>query len=597
MKNYFLSISIAITLCTSIIANPCKIDFNSLPSINLETLPPLQKFIARDNQSLSYRLYGSSKNNLIIMLHGLAYHGSYLDPLAKKLSINATVCIPNIRGHYQSGLKKGSCSYIGQLEDDIADLMQHLDYTSFTTTTMLGHSSGGGLAIRFAGSTYGALIKKYILLAPVIPLCKNLLKPDTNWASVSNLKIGLLTIANMFGCTWFNNSSVITFNMPPQWRDGTETLVYDYNLFTSMHPRYSQEEDIAALDRKSIIIIGRNDECVNGEIYKKLFKQSSVHILESANHFSVISNNKTYTKITDYFSQKLPPVPCNITDAFISFWEQAKDLPLEEQIIAFDQLVYPKFPEFYEFSYKSWHEDGLNKSDKLKKVFNLYAPIHETFKQRSTTITTDFTTHLTSFIKRFPDFFTDYPIYLLHSLDQMDGGAREINSNVYFMFGLDRIINCNTHDANLAPFFHHELFHMYHLQFFPNFTCLFWEYLWFEGLATYVSQLMNPDASLAELSLNDPLVPQCTKKLRFLWDQIAANLDVKNDNATYVKYFLLTSTDTEVPIRAGYYLGYLIAQELAQQFSIDELVKMKKEKIRTLIGDTVQRQIKKNKNP
>jgi len=124
-------------------------------------------------------------------------------------------------------------------------------------------------------------------------------------------------------------------------------------------------------------------------------------------------------------------------------------------------------------------------------------------------------------------------------------------------------------------------------QFYSNFSGIFWEYLWFEGLATYIAQWMNSDASLAELSLKDPLIPECKEKLPFLWDEIAKNLDAKNNNDMYEKYFLLSSTDTQVAVRTGYYLGYLIAQELAQQFSVDELVKMKKEKIRTLIGTTI----------
>jgi alpha-beta hydrolase superfamily lysophospholipase len=49
-----------------------------------------------------------------------------MNPLAKALNAaGATVYAPHIRGHGESG-RRGDIDYIGQLDDDLADLMAQL---------------------------------------------------------------------------------------------------------------------------------------------------------------------------------------------------------------------------------------------------------------------------------------------------------------------------------------------------------------------------------------------------------------------------------------------------------------------------------------
>ena len=103
-------------------------DFKSIKTHYPEA-PPLSKFSARDGASLSYRFYDSScKDVACILLHGSSAHGEYLHPLASHLSSHGAgqVYVPNIRGHYMSGSSRGDCAYIGQLEDDLVDLLLQL---------------------------------------------------------------------------------------------------------------------------------------------------------------------------------------------------------------------------------------------------------------------------------------------------------------------------------------------------------------------------------------------------------------------------------------------------------------------------------------
>ena len=58
---------------------------------------------------------------------------------------------------------------------------------------------------------------------------------------------------------------------------------------------------------------------------------------------------------------------------------------------------------------------------------------------------------------------TSNEIHIANSLFEMDGGSRKIDGRQVFVLGLDSI--AKYHNALTdTPFFHHELFHLYHAQ-------------------------------------------------------------------------------------------------------------------------------------
>jgi hypothetical protein len=106
----------------------------------------------------------------------------------------------------------------------------------------------------------------------------------------------------------------------------------------------------------------------------------------------------------------------------------------------------------------------------------------------------DLPLYLNDFQKAFPDFGCQNPIYLLVSLGAFDGGVRSVNDSPALLFGVDVIARIHSQDE-LGALFDHELFHMYHRQITgmgggrgdPLYRAL-----WEEGLATYVSGVLNP---------------------------------------------------------------------------------------------------------
>jgi alpha-beta hydrolase superfamily lysophospholipase len=156
-------------------------------SVNFSDLPPLSEFTARDGAHLAYRHYPSTSTTpgkgSVVLVHGSSATSSSMHPMAKALSAAGyPVYALDIRGHGGSG-RKGQIAYIGQLEDDLADFMQAVSPPK--PVTLAGFSSGGGFAVRFAGSDRQQLFDSYLLLAPFLSHDAPTVRPDSGgWASV-----------------------------------------------------------------------------------------------------------------------------------------------------------------------------------------------------------------------------------------------------------------------------------------------------------------------------------------------------------------------------------------------------------------------------
>jgi non-heme chloroperoxidase len=237
------------------------------------------------------------------LLHGSSAHGEYLHPLAERLRNIGKVYVPNLRGHYASGSVRGDCSYIGQLEDDFADLINHFSLRD-KEIYVVGHSSGGGLAIRLAGGPYGNWIRRFVLLSPAIPTAPTMRQGNAGgWAKLSLWKIIPLAILNFFRIRFLNHSKVIQFNRPVEYCNGTETLSYSFNLNSSYHPRLPYHHDIAALKHRSLVIVGSEDEANDPMEYQKVMQNpqsASIQIIQGVKHLDIVRNLTVSDTITSW---------------------------------------------------------------------------------------------------------------------------------------------------------------------------------------------------------------------------------------------------------------------------------------------------------
>ena len=219
----------------------------------------------------------------------------------------AKVYLPNLRGHYLSGQRRGDVDYIGQLEDDLADLVAYIrDRDQRGPLVLGGHSSGGGLAIRVAGGEHGGLASAYLLLSPVIPLAPTTRGGDAGgWAHLHRSRLYGLLVLNAVGVTGLNGLPIIQFNKPEKFRDGTETLSYSYRLNTSFHPRYDYAADIEAMGDQFLLLIGDDDQSNDPVAYEEMFPQSGAEArvmrLPGVDHLGVFSAPSALSAMQDWF--------------------------------------------------------------------------------------------------------------------------------------------------------------------------------------------------------------------------------------------------------------------------------------------------------
>ena len=158
-------------------------------TVDMSTLPAVERFQARDGTVLGFRHYpvsgpptgraaivvhgssGSSANNIHALSVALAQHG------VESYAVD-------IRGHGVSGTR-GDIAYIGQLEDDPADFVAEIRKTNpAAPLTLIGHSAGGGFALRVAGSRIQNLFTRTVLLAPYLGYAAPTNQPNSGgWAN------------------------------------------------------------------------------------------------------------------------------------------------------------------------------------------------------------------------------------------------------------------------------------------------------------------------------------------------------------------------------------------------------------------------------
>ncbi|MBU2533353.1 MAG: lysophospholipase [Alphaproteobacteria bacterium] len=269
----------------------------------------------RDGFSLETRRYGdaATAGRIVILLHGSGWHGMQFHKLAKALAAleNIAVLVPDLRGHGVKPGRRGDIGFVGQFEEDIADLIGDARKTSPQAEIILGgHSSGGGLAVRFAGGRYGALAERYALLAPYLGHAAPTTRPNSGgWARPAIRRIIGLSMLNALRITFLNHLPVIAFAMPQAVLDGplghTATTAYSHRLNVSYAPRH-HARDLGALTQPVLVLVGTDDEAFIAEQYDPVMarysRQADTRLIEGCGHLDIVNNDEAITVLSRWIA-------------------------------------------------------------------------------------------------------------------------------------------------------------------------------------------------------------------------------------------------------------------------------------------------------
>ena len=263
----------------------------------------------RDGFALQIRDYPNGSGPLLILVHGSGWHGHQFLSLAAELQDAAHVVVPDLRGHGPKPGRRGDVDYIGQLEDDLADLIA-AHAVPGQKVVILGHSSGGGLVTRMAGGEHGDLLDSAILLAPFLQYDAPTTRINSGgWAHVLLRRMIGLSMLNMAKITALNHLQVIQFRFPKSVLQGvlgdTATTAYSYRLNTSFAPRRDYLGDIAALP-EFLLVVGDKDEAFIATEYEPMMStvtdKGRYVVIPDTSHLAIVDAPRALAEIRTFLN-------------------------------------------------------------------------------------------------------------------------------------------------------------------------------------------------------------------------------------------------------------------------------------------------------
>src|SRR3984957_1485244 len=251
----------------------------------------------------------------------------------------------------------------------------------------------------------------------------------------------------------------------------------------------------------------------------------------------------------------------------------------------FTQLIIRPHPEIY--GRPQIFKTDIGTLEQYLDELNTYLPaiehLHRRFEEERPSIET-------KFLQAFPDFdYSRAKVYLMLSLFRFDGKIPHDNPRM-LLLGLDGLAKFHGAKASLPVILSHELFHIYHFQVNPLPRDVdqieLYRLIWQEGLATYVSQVLNPGSSLGDVLLDPRLSEEGWQFVPMLGHYLLAQLESKDDNT--VALYLSYRKGGQIPSRMGYLIGYEIAKRLAASHPLAELARVRGHALLNLVRQEMQ---------
>jgi alpha-beta hydrolase superfamily lysophospholipase len=299
------AVGAAALLLTALVATPLQRppELRSLSkvrgTVDLSTLPAIERFQARDGTMLGFRHYpasGPATGRAAIVIHGSSgSSGTVIHALSGALATHGVETYAvDIRGHGTSGTR-GDIAYVGQLEDDLADFVATVRKTTPTAPlTLIGHSAGGGFALRVAASPIQNLFERTILLAPYLGYNAPTNQPKSGgWASADIPRVVGLTILRRLGIDCCEALPVLAFAVPPN-SEKMAVPAYSDRLMRNFANHVDFRSDLAAATKPLTIISGADDELMIADKYAEAVRgivpAVDVKLIAGVNHLGIVSN-------------------------------------------------------------------------------------------------------------------------------------------------------------------------------------------------------------------------------------------------------------------------------------------------------------------
>ncbi|WP_439359850.1 alpha/beta hydrolase [Bradyrhizobium sp. DASA03007] len=281
---------------------------DSAKGIDWSTLPPLERFQARDGTWIGYRHYapkGSETGRGAIFIHGSSgSSGTVNHALTHAIAARGVeTWALDIRGHGGSGTR-GDIGYVGQLEDDLVDFVAHVRRSApDLPLTLIGHSAGAGFSLRVAATPIMQdMFVRTVLLAPYLGYDAPTNKPKAGgWANIDLPRFLGLTALRRLGIDCCAQLPVLALAVPPA---SAKYLVSTYSdrLMRNFGTR-GYRIDLPATTRPITIFGAAEDEMMISDKYAEAVQaikpSVDVKVIEGVNHMGIVTNPKAVSVIAE----------------------------------------------------------------------------------------------------------------------------------------------------------------------------------------------------------------------------------------------------------------------------------------------------------
>ena len=277
---------------------------------------------------------------------------------------------------------------------------------------------------------------------------------------------------------------------------------------------------------------------------------------------------------------------CPVTNLMPAAWAlQARDAPF----VDYQSALTAKHPTLYTTDFVNalsgkeftpWEQE-----EQAFAAKNLFAA-----KAISRILANEVPYYIEDFTRTFPALKCNFGIYIAPSFGTMNAAAALTADGMKIVFSPITILQYD--GDRLSQFkllFDHELFHIYHAQASGGAfgaihadSVLLYTSLWSEGLAVHVSEQQNPgvgrDRSLLDLALEAKARPLRPDIARAILTDLESRDPKVND-----RFFSASGKSGAFPPRSGYYIGALVADDLARTRSMQQLAALSDKKALVLI--------------
>lgn len=281
---------------------------DSAKGIDWSTLPPLERVQARDGTWLGFRHYaasGPATGRGAIFIHGSSGSSATVNhALTHALAAHGVeTWALDIRGHGGSGTR-GDIGYVGQLEDDLVDVVAEVRKTApDLPLTLIGHSAGAGFSLRVAATPIVQdMFVRTVLVAPYLGYDAPTNRPDSGgWARADIPRFLGLAALRRLGIDCCAQLPVLAFAVRPNME---KILVSTYSdrLMRNFATR-GYRLDLPAVTHPMTIFGGAADEMMISDQYapavQAIKPAVDVKLIDGVNHMGMVTAPKAINAIAE----------------------------------------------------------------------------------------------------------------------------------------------------------------------------------------------------------------------------------------------------------------------------------------------------------